>query len=131
MLKLFLWLRYLRKRRIVLLSIAAVALSCALMIVVDSLFTADTPEQILNLHSEIVYNDGVDPRPYGSYTSSDWTNAVFGISTDFNLCSNVVLTPGLNYQITMEDNGDRGIYGNGVSPDHDIFWASLTLKYKF
>jgi len=39
MLKLFLWLRYLRKRRIVLLSIAAVALSCALMIVVDSLFT--------------------------------------------------------------------------------------------
>jgi len=39
MLKLFLWLRYLRKRKIVLLSIAAVALSCALLIVVDSLFT--------------------------------------------------------------------------------------------
>jgi len=39
MLKLFLWLRYLRKKRIVLLSIAAVALSAALLIVVDSLFT--------------------------------------------------------------------------------------------
>ncbi|UCF44383.1 MAG: FtsX-like permease family protein [Planctomycetota bacterium] len=39
MLKLFLWLRYLRKRKIVLLSIAAVALSCALLIVVNSLFT--------------------------------------------------------------------------------------------
>jgi lipoprotein-releasing system permease protein len=39
MLKLFLWLRYLRKKKIVLLSIAAVALSCALLIVVDSLFT--------------------------------------------------------------------------------------------
>jgi len=39
MLKLFLWLRYLRKKKIVLLSIAAVALSVALMIVVDSLFT--------------------------------------------------------------------------------------------
>ncbi len=39
MLKLFLWLRYLRKRKIVFLSIAAVALSCALLIVVDSLFT--------------------------------------------------------------------------------------------
>ena len=38
MLKLFLWLRYLRKRKIVLLSIAAVALSCALLIVVASLF---------------------------------------------------------------------------------------------
>jgi ABC-type lipoprotein release transport system permease subunit len=39
MLKLFLWLRYLRKRRIVLLSIAAVALSVSLLIVVSSLFT--------------------------------------------------------------------------------------------
>ena len=39
MLKLFLWLRYLRKKKIVLLSIAAVALSVALLIVVDSLFT--------------------------------------------------------------------------------------------
>jgi lipoprotein-releasing system permease protein len=40
MLKLFLWLRYLRKKRIVLLSIAAVALSTALLIVVSSLFTS-------------------------------------------------------------------------------------------
>ena len=39
MLKLFLWLRYLRKKRIVFLSIAAVALSVALLIVVASLFT--------------------------------------------------------------------------------------------
>jgi len=39
MLKLFLWLRYLRKKKIVLLSIVAVALSVALLIVVDSLFT--------------------------------------------------------------------------------------------
>ncbi len=39
MLKLFLWLRYLRKRRIIFLSIAAVALSVSLLIVVASLFT--------------------------------------------------------------------------------------------
>jgi lipoprotein-releasing system permease protein len=39
MLKVFLWLRYLRKKKIVLLSIAAVAVSVALMVVVDSLFT--------------------------------------------------------------------------------------------
>ncbi len=39
MLKLLLWLRYLRKRRIVLLSIAAVALSVSLLVVVSSLFT--------------------------------------------------------------------------------------------
>ncbi|MBN2315518.1 MAG: FtsX-like permease family protein [Sedimentisphaerales bacterium] len=39
MLKLFLWLRYLRKRKIVFLSVAAVALSVSLLIVVASLFT--------------------------------------------------------------------------------------------
>ncbi|UCG47065.1 MAG: hypothetical protein JSU94_16395 [Phycisphaerales bacterium] len=39
MLKLFLWLRYLRKKRIVFLSIAAVALSVSLLIVVASLFS--------------------------------------------------------------------------------------------
>jgi len=40
MLKLFLWLRYLRKKKIVFLSIAAAALSVALLIVVASLFTS-------------------------------------------------------------------------------------------
>ena len=39
MLKLFLWLKYFRRRRIILLSIAAVALSVSLLIVVASLFT--------------------------------------------------------------------------------------------
>jgi lipoprotein-releasing system permease protein len=39
MLKLFLWLRYLRKKKIVFLSIAAVALSAALLIVVANLFS--------------------------------------------------------------------------------------------
>jgi lipoprotein-releasing system permease protein len=38
MLKLLLWLRYLRKKKIVFLSVAAVALSCTLLIVVSSLF---------------------------------------------------------------------------------------------
>ena len=39
MLKLFFWLRYLRKKRIVILSIFAVAISVALLITVASLFT--------------------------------------------------------------------------------------------
>jgi len=39
MLKLFLWLRYLRKKKIAFLSITAVALSASLLIVVASLFT--------------------------------------------------------------------------------------------
>ena len=39
MLKIFLWLRYLRKKKIVFLSIAAVALSVSLLIIVSSLFS--------------------------------------------------------------------------------------------
>jgi lipoprotein-releasing system permease protein len=39
MLKLFLWLKYFRRRRIILLSVAAVAMSVSLLIVVASLFT--------------------------------------------------------------------------------------------
>jgi ABC-type lipoprotein release transport system permease subunit len=39
MLKLFLWLKYLRKRRIIFLIVAAVALSVCMLIVVASLFT--------------------------------------------------------------------------------------------
>jgi lipoprotein-releasing system permease protein len=39
MLKLFLWLKYVRRRRIILMSVAAVAMSVSLLIVVASLFT--------------------------------------------------------------------------------------------
>ena len=100
-------------------------------------FTAETPEQTINFHVETVYNDGVDPRPAGGYTDSDWTHVMMSVSTDFDLGNNVIFTPALYYQITMEDNGAKGpnfpvggVY-QGVSPDHDITWASATLKYKF
>ncbi len=93
--------------------------------------------QILNLHAETVFNDGVDPRPGGGYTDSDWTHLLLGASTDFDLGSGVTLTPALYHQITFEDNGAKGPnvpFGGtfiGVAPDHDITWASLTFKYKF
>jgi hypothetical protein len=89
-------------------------------------FTSETPEQVLNFHTELVYNDGVDPRPFGAYKSHDWTNIVFGVSTDFDLGSNVFFTPGVFYQITMEDDDNKG-----VSPDHDMIWATMTVLYKF
>jgi hypothetical protein len=97
----------------------------------------EIPEQVLNFHLETVYNAGVDPRPGGGYTDDDWTHVMLGVSTDFDLGNDMTLTPGLNYQITFEDNGSKGpampLGGTyqGVSPDHDIFWASLTLNYKF
>lgn len=88
--------------------------------------TAEVPEQILNFHTELVYNDGVDPRANGGYEDTDWTNVVFGVSTDFDLGSGVTLTPALNYQITMEDDETKG-----VNSDADIVWAGLTVKCKF
>jgi hypothetical protein len=80
------------------------------------------PEQVLNLHGEIVYNDGVDPRGIG--VDHDWTNAVFGVSTDITLegVENVTITPGVYYQLTMDSS---------INPDQDETWCTLGVKYSF
>jgi hypothetical protein len=80
----------------------------------------DTPEQVLNLHAEVVYNDGVGPN--GWNVDHDWSNAVFGISTGFKLSEDIVLTPGVYHQITMDSS---------VNDDGDETWATLSLTYKF
>jgi hypothetical protein len=74
----------------------------------------------INLHSEIVYNDGVSPNGMTN-VDHDWSDAVFGASTDFKFWKNFVFTPGIYYQISMEKT---------VNP-HNELWASLDLKYKF
>jgi hypothetical protein len=78
-------------------------------------------EQVIKLHSELVYNDGVSP--FGNAVDSGLSHAVLGASTDFafGLARNLVLTPAVYYQLSMEDS---------VNPD-DEFWASLSLKYAF
>jgi len=80
----------------------------------------ELPEQVLNLHTEFVFNDGVDPRGLG--VDHDWSNAVFGVSTDFDLAENVTFTPGLYYQITMDKT---------INPDQDELWCTLGMKYSF
>jgi len=67
MLKLFLWLRYLRKKKIVFLSIAAVALSVSLLIVVASLFTGfiDTFEKAaVEAVGDVIL---IPPTPFAKY----------------------------------------------------------------
>ncbi len=78
------------------------------------------PEQVLKLHAEAVYNDGVHPA--GANVDQDWSNAVFGACTDIDLGNNMTLTPGVYHQVTM----DKSING-----DKDETWATLGLKYKF
>ncbi len=83
-------------------------------------FLPDTPEQVLNLHSEVVFNDGVGPA--GQNVDHDWSNAVFGVSTNFDLAENVILTPGVYHQITMDSS---------VNDDKDETWLGLSLRCKF
>ncbi|MHC4103957.1 MAG: hypothetical protein ACYSR9_03375 [Planctomycetota bacterium] len=80
----------------------------------------DLSEQVIKLHGEVVFNVGVDPRGLG--VDHDWSNAVFGASTDFQLEENVTLTPGIYYQITMDKT---------INDDQDELWCTLGLKYSF
>jgi hypothetical protein len=80
----------------------------------------DMPEQVLKLHAEAVFNDGVDPRGLG--VDHDWSNAVFGVSTDFKLDDSTTLTPGVYHQVTMDKT---------INPDKDETWVTLGLKYSF
>jgi hypothetical protein len=79
----------------------------------------ETPEQVLNLHAEVVFNDGVGPA--GQPVDHDWSNAVFGVSTGVDLAENVTLTPGVFHQISMDSS---------VNDDNET-WGTLSMTYKF
>ena len=80
----------------------------------------EIPEQVLNLHAEFVYNDGVGPN--GANVDQDWSNAVFGVTTNFDLGNDLTLTPGVYHQVTLDKS---------VNPDKDETWVSLSMKYAF
>jgi hypothetical protein len=77
-------------------------------------------ERVINLHSELVYNDGVAPNALN--VDHGWSDAVFGVSTDFDLGSSLIFTPGVFHQVTMDKS---------VNSEKSLTWASLMLKYKF
>jgi hypothetical protein len=79
----------------------------------------EIPEHVLNLHTELVYNDGVGPA--GQDVDHDWSDVVFGVSTNIDLDTNLTFTPGIYYQISMDKSVN----------DEDEFWSTFGLKYKF
>ncbi|MHC4185857.1 MAG: hypothetical protein ACYSR4_08000, partial [Planctomycetota bacterium] len=79
----------------------------------------ETPEQVLNFHAELVYNDGFGW--FGQNVDNDWSHVLFGASTDFDLGYNMFFTPSVYYQISMEDT---------VNPDDEL-WTTLGLSYRF
>lgn len=76
-------------------------------------------DRVLNLHSEFVYNDGVSP--IGTNVDQDWSNAVFGISTEIDLGHNLSFTPGVHYQSSWDDSVNT----------EDEYWVTLAAMYKF
>jgi uncharacterized protein (TIGR02001 family) len=80
----------------------------------------EIPEHTINLHAEAVYNDGVGPA--GQNVDHDWSNAVFGASTNIDVAENLVITPAVYYQITMDDS---------VNDDGDETWVTVGATYKF
>lgn len=83
----------------------------------------NVPEHLIRLHGELVYNDGVTldstrfPNP-----DHDFSNAVFGISTDLAITDEITLTPSAYYQHRLNDT---------INDDPDDLWAGLGLKYSF
>lgn len=89
-------------------------------------FLPESSEQVITLHSELVYNGGVSVTQRFPDPDHDITHAVFGASTDFPFGDgNLLFTPSVYYQITMDSS---------ISEDGDKeneLWVSLGLKYIF
>ncbi len=73
----------------------------------------------VNFHSEFVFNDGVAPN--GADVDHDWSNAVFGVSTNYEIEENLYFTPGFFYQSSWDDSVNSS----------DEYWVSLGMSYKF
>ena len=77
----------------------------------------DVPEQILHLSLAMIYNEGAG----SGGVDHDWSHAVFGVSTDFDLGNDVTLSPGVYYQSSWEDTVNSS----------DELWASLSVSCAF
>ena len=77
----------------------------------------DLPEQILHLSLAVVYNAGMAAQN----VDHDWSHAVLGVSTDFDLGNDVTFTPGVYYQSAFEHTNNF----------NDELWCSLSVSYPF
>ncbi len=77
----------------------------------------ETTEQVLHLSAAAVYNDGMG----AATVDHDWSHAVFGVSTNFDLGYDLTFIPALYYQSSWDSS---------VNPD-DETWVSLSVQYKF
>jgi hypothetical protein len=81
-------------------------------------------EQDVHLSADIAYNDGTGANCNAQANTGvdhDWSHAVFGMTTDFEVSDDLTFIPGTYYQVSMEDSVNNS----------DEYWISLTLAYKF
>ena len=71
----------------------------------------------VSLSADFVYNDGLGCAD----ADHDWSHAVFGISTEFNLSQQLNFSPALYYQSSWDDSVNT----------EDEWWTRLCLIYKF
>ena len=70
----------------------------------------------LCLSSEVAFSDGLGGA------SRDWSYAVFGMGTKFDITKNLTFSPGVYQQITMDKS---------VARQKSITYCILSMKYKF
>ena len=81
-------------------------------------------EQDVRLSADIVYNDGTGANCNAQANTGvdhDWSHTVFGISTDFEISDDLTFTPGIYYQVSMDDSVNTS----------DEYWISLGMTHKF
>jgi hypothetical protein len=85
-------------------------------------FISTMPEQVIKLHGEAQFNDGFSPS--GVPVDSDWSDAVVGVSTDFDLGYGITLTPAVYYQKTMD-------MSTSTDGDENEAWVTLSARLNF
>lgn len=128
MLKLFLWLRYLRKRKIVLLSITAVALSVTLMVVTDGIFTGYI-ESLRNMtvadYGDIaIWPQGTDINDFELFIERLERNPNIKAATPY------LFGGGLLF---VEGGYVRAVSVAGIDPIHEegfIDWSDRLIRHK-
>jgi len=77
-------------------------------------------EQIVKLHSEVTYNNGVNPVD-GVPIGAGFSHVVLGASTDFELGYGLKIPVGGYYQFSLEESIN----------EEDRFWMTVGLRYQY
>ena len=84
--------------------------------------TPESPKQPVGLFGEITYNGGINPLAGGGVVDHDWSHAVIGAETEFDMGNNIIVTPAVFYQVTMDAS---------VNPNNDELWVTIGGQFTF